>query len=60
MLHTQAGKEFNVHTTLQLPAHYAELFQITGELLTSENKVVARAARTHLPKPQPPLKRLLR
>ncbi|KAF5829465.1 hypothetical protein DUNSADRAFT_16046 [Dunaliella salina] len=54
------GREVNVLVNLQLPAHYAELFQVTGELLTAENKVLARAVRTHLAKPEAPLRRLVR
>mmetsp|Transcript_24821 Transcript_24821/g.64017 ORF Transcript_24821/g.64017 Transcript_24821/m.64017 type:complete len:454 (-) Transcript_24821:636-1997(-) len=54
-----AGREVSVSVDLQLPAHYAELFQVTGELLTAENKVLARAVRTHLAKPEAPLRRLV-
>jgi hypothetical protein len=56
----QVGRELSVQVNLQLPVHYAELFQITGELLTSDSKVVARAVHTHLTKPEAPLRRMIK
>ena len=46
--------------TLQLPPTHTDLFQITAELLSEGGTVLARATRTHLPRPVPPLLRLFR
>jgi hypothetical protein len=54
------GRRASVSVQLRLPpAVDQDLFQVTGELLTADGKLLGRAARTHVPRPRPFVPRVI-
>ncbi|GBF96887.1 hypothetical protein Rsub_09892 [Raphidocelis subcapitata] len=55
------GRRASVSVRLRLPPPGdQDLFQVTGELLTADGRLLGRAARTHVPRRAPLVPRLLR
>lgn len=52
--------QIKVSVLLTLPSLHNDLFQLTGELLSANGSVMARAMRTHTPLVQPSMLRLIR
>ncbi|KIZ06861.1 hypothetical protein MNEG_1093 [Monoraphidium neglectum] len=53
------GRRAAVSVLLRLPPYDQDLFQVTGELLAADGKLLGRSARTHMPRLRPTLPRML-